>query len=131
MAIEVRSEKPDGIIVTWSKEMLTEGEFKDIAAFRKRFEQMNDNPDMVWYQKMSKKPQYKVEFVYIIISGKVEYRCTWSHYEKEGAKRIMKVNGIRDTVRWARACLIAPVVRAPREILMKGFQGFRYTHFLF
>lgn len=121
-------DKPIGIIITWSMALLTEGG-NTLRMFMKAFEAMNDHDGGAWYQKIRSKPKHEVLCCYIIVGGRILYRCNISHYEMENTpKEIIRVNGLPATVTWNRMVLTAPVIKAPMKIPYKGFQGFRYTN---
>ena len=74
------TDKPIGIIITWSVAMLTEGG-SSLHQFMKAFEAMNDPDGGVWFQKMAKRPKHDVLYCYIII-GTVPLCATASNQDK-------------------------------------------------
>lgn len=108
--------------------MLTEGG-STLLGFMRAFEALNDS-DQCWFQKMRNKPKHEVLYCYIVVGGRILYRANVSHWEG-GPAEIMKPNQLVSVVTWNRLVLTAPIVKAPHKILMKGFQGFRYTDKLF
>jgi hypothetical protein len=122
------TDKPEALIITWSKQMLTEGG-STLLGFMRVFEALNET-EQCWYQKMRNKPKHDVLYCYIIIGGRIMYRANVSHYET-GPAEIMKPNQLVSQINWNRLVLTAPIVKAPHKIEMRGFQGFRYTNELF
>jgi hypothetical protein len=121
------NEKPIGLIITWSAKMLTEGG-ASLKSFMQAFESMNEDPDNhFWYQKCRNKPKHDVLYCYIIVSGRIIYRCNVACHTT-GPATITLVNGMTRQIDWPRLVLCAPVIKAPTRIEMRGFQGFRYTH---
>lgn len=127
--MNVLNQQPDGIIVTWGQSMLTAGH-GNLDAFRRIFEREMRAADGCWLQKCRNKPKHDVLFVYIIVANLVEYRANYAGYET-GPMEGMRPNGERVLVTWPRILLTGPMEKAPFEIPMRGFQGFRYTHKLF
>lgn len=120
------TDKPIGLIITWSVKMLTEGG-ASLKDFMYEFESMNEPDGGAWFQKCSKKPKHIPLYCYIIIGGRIMYRANISHYET-GTATIKKCNQMIGQIEWPRLVLTAPIIKAPHKIPMRGFQGFRYTH---
>jgi hypothetical protein len=136
MAKSKRTTKEEAIAVTWSQQMLNEG-FGNEAEFRKAFEEINNTEDGCWLQKMNCRPTQDVLYCFIIIAGKVAYRCNISHYNMTGEPiRIRKPGDPKSfsnhqVIRWKHVVLTGPIIKAPKDIEMRGFQGFRYVPVLF
>lgn len=135
MPEKIRDELPEGILITWSHNMMTRGGKVTPEAFRRYFEKVMANEDQTWLQKCKNEPRHPVAYVYIIIANKVEYRLFYAGFEKGAIvlnKPIGEAPGDEEVeVDWNRLVLTGPVQKAPHEIVMRGFQGFRYTHKLF
>lgn len=81
-----------------------------------------------WVCPMPAVPRQEVLYCYIVIGNRIRYRCNISHFEP-GGERIFS-DGRRFTAK-AWMVLTAPVVKPPHKIKKRGFQGFRYSEFLF
>lgn len=100
--------------------------------FRNVIERMNVTDRYRWGNTCgSGIPKIPVKFCYLVFGGKVQYRTEIFGFDR---KRSMTFNdgGIRRTFeRKNWVWLQGPVERAPRDIPRKGFQGFRYSGWLF
>jgi len=76
-------------------------------------------------------PDKKYEFVYLIWDGKVQYRLSIEEYQKRTSGRFADGGVVRSFKNRNLVVMSGPVVKAPFDIPKKGFQGFRYTEFLF
>lgn len=142
-----QNERPEGIIITFPVQFLYdlgEGYVKDskgrdlydkedciLRGFKecmRQLEDMRNNPDeQIWYHSIGSKPTREVLFVYITILGKVRYRANVAGWEPGGPKQFS--NGRkREGKHWL---ILSDFFKAPEEIELKGFQGFRYTQKLF
>jgi hypothetical protein len=123
-------ERPVGIILTMGKDMVKDGGGWD--AFKKSILNMNKEAGGgIWLQKMRGRPNFMdyLLYCYLIYDNRIVLRVNISHYEYGGTPaRIIRPNGKWDTITWGRIVLTGPVIEAPEEIPMKGFQGFRYTN---
>lgn len=119
---------PEGIAITWSKEMIVEG-YGNLLTFIRHFKECISDEDGIWLQKCKNKPKIDVAYVYIIFSGRIRYRVQYVGYEA-GPTTVYDDNGPKD-IQWSRLLLVGPMVEAPRRIPLKGFQGPRYTTKLF
>lgn len=127
--LTVSQEVPEGIIVTLPKRFFEE---YDHAKYLWELQQMNERDDFVWYRAVKNLPKMDVLYVYVIIDNKVNHRTNLLQYERNKTYTFPRPEGGRRTFEnknWILTC--GPVVMAPEEIPMKGFQGFRYTHKLF
>lgn len=74
---------PEGIVITWSKDMimLKGGMLK----FIRYFEIVMKDESNVWLQKSRNRPNERfepfIQYVYIIISGRIQYRLFYGGYE--------------------------------------------------
>lgn len=119
---------PEGIVITWSKEMIEEG-YGNLRRFIQHFKECMDNPDSWWLQKCKNKPKHDVLYVYIIYAGRVRYRVQFAGWER-GNTEVYDGFGPK-AVDWSRVIMTGPLVEAPIPIYQKGFQGFRYSTKLF
>ncbi len=118
-------EPPEGIIITISQKMIKEKGYKNWLF--NYFDAM-ESDDYTYWMRLGAQPKHNVVYVYLCIGGKVRFRSNFvcSH----GQARVTFIDGTEMTARaWIE--MSGPLVRAPYEILMKGFRGFRYTHKLF
>lgn len=125
-------EKPEAIAITWSQQMLKEG-FGSESEFREAFEKLNENDEATWLQKLNNKPKHDVVDCFIIIANKVAYKAKIVEYNMTGEPvRIRKPGAPMSfsryqVIRWKHVVLTGPVVKAPKDIPFRGFQGFRYV----
>lgn len=76
-------------------------------------------------------PARKVEFCYLIWDGKVQYRLLVEEYQKNITGKFADGGVVRSFDNRNLVILTGPCIKAPHNIPMKGFQGFRYSQFLF
>lgn len=121
--------KRDCIIITMPERFFKEypnGEdgFKKVMGYV-------DEGKLTWGQTISGIPKQEVQFVYLCYRGKVQLRLTLVDFEKNVSKEFND-GGIARRFKnknWANLC--GPVVWADGDYPQRGFQGFRYTEFLF
>ncbi len=118
---------PVGIIVTFSKKMIYDeiGKEKFIGQILTR---LNENREAYWMHTMHIKPKHEVIYCYILYDGKIQMRANIAGFEK-GYPVIFLNRRTYTPNHWM--ILTAPVVVAPFDIPMKGFQGFRYCAEMF
>lgn len=99
--------------------------------FRHIMDMVDKHDTITWGQTISNIPKQPVIHCYLVFSGKVQYRLTIIDFEKNVSKEFNDGGLIRvfNNKNWANLC--GPVIAAPFDIPMKGFQGFRYTDDLF
>jgi hypothetical protein len=71
---------PEGIAITWSKEMIEEG-YGSLFSFIRHFKESINDEEGYWCQKCKNEPQFDVAYVYIIFAGKIRYRVQYVGYE--------------------------------------------------
>ncbi len=122
--------KPDGIIVTMPVAF-----FKEYGAkrFEKEIERLNDfNTEYVWYRVMKNLPTIDVLYCYLLYNGKIQWRVNIAGYERGVTKAFPRPKGgVRVFENCNMVTLCGPAIKCPKNIPMKGFQGFRYTQELF
>lgn len=125
-------ELPEAILLT-----LPVAFFKDrgmtYSEFEKYFDGVMSDPDSLWNFKLTNLPTMDVAWAYLVFDGFVQYRLNLVQYERNVSKQFNDTpDGI---VRVFEACnwviLCGPPVKAPLDIPMRGFQGFRYSKQLF
>jgi len=95
-------------------------------------ERMNKGNQFNWMQFCgSGIPTKKVTWCYIIWGGKVQYRCDIKEFIA-GCTGEFSDGGVVRTFKNRNLCVLqGPTIPAPHDISQKGFQGFRYSPFLF
>lgn len=137
-------EKPDGIIITLSRNMFEQKGYGHwYRNFMSAMEKCDgDHPFTYWFR-TSARPKHEVMYLYLCIAGKIRFRCNL--VETQGAGDIEFPSGNEDGDLWqkgapgnvhlyGRAWLVCcgPVEIARRPMIERqGFQGFRYTQKLF
>jgi len=125
---------PEGIVVTWSKDLINDK--GGLLNFIRYFEMIMREPEGVWLQKCRNKPGLDRHLltVYIIVCNRLLYKCYYGGYQT-GAANISNGDGrswsSSNWIEWSRVVLCGPFEKAPRKIILKGFQGFRYCTKLF
>lgn len=123
---------PEAILLT-----LPVSFFKDrgmsCAEFQPYFERLMRHEDSLWNFKLTNLPTLDVTWAYLVFDGFVQYRLILVQYERN-VKKVFKDSpdgGARvfDACNWV--ILAGPAIKAPIEIPMRGFQGFRYSKQLF
>jgi hypothetical protein len=95
-------------------------------------ERLNTEDDLTWWQLCgSGIPKIKVTYAYLVWDGKVRYRLDIEQYLRNQTGSFND-GGITRAYRHVNMVVMqGPAIKAPFEIPMKGFQGFRYSEFLF
>lgn len=127
---ETFTDAPAAIAVT-----LPEAWFDDFEdgedAFWRAMKHTDESDDYIWNQTISSIPKHEVQYVYIVFKGKVQVRLSVIDFLRNHSMSYQRSGFIADfpNKNWVR--LTGPVVKAPSDFLMRGFQGFRYTSFIF
>lgn len=102
------------------------------AAVREALERMNESDHHKWMQFCgSGLPTKPVTYCYIVWHGKVQYRCDIKEFQGAVSGGFNDSNVLRTFYNRNLCVLHGPCIPAPYDIPMKGFQGFRYSPFLF
>jgi hypothetical protein len=126
---KIRDEAPDGIIVTLPARFFKE---YDHETYLKEIQEMNADEEKIWYRVMSRLPLLDCMYVYTIVDNKVHHRALFAGLVRHKNLFFTRQDGSRRNFPNANAFMMCgPIVMAPEEIAMRGFQGFRYTHKLF
>lgn len=125
-----KSIQPEGIVVTFGKEMIEQQ--GGLKCFLKSFENTMKDPDedRYWMHKCKNKPVHDVTYIYIIVHGRIYYRCQFGghfHFDTIG----YSADGKQKVIDWPGIVITGPMIKAPIKIKRKGFQGFRYCTKLF
>lgn len=119
---------PVALVITWGASMIAAK--GGAERFARHFLREMKDDNNVWLNKCTNKPKHEVQYVYIIVGGKVRYRLLYAGWQPGIPTEINTTASqsfsTREWVWWPRIVLAGPVVLAPREIPMRGFQGFRY-----
>ena len=101
--------------------------------FTELFERFMNEPDHFWNFKKKHLPIHEPEWVYLVWSGKVQFRMDFDRYERNTTKEFADSWDGRARIFHDKNWIImrGPAVRAPYDIPMKGFQGHRYTEQIF
>ena len=128
MKLSTLIESPDAIIVTLPKRFFEE---YNHARYLEDIQRMN-TADGTWYRAVKNLPKQDVLYVYVIIDNKVSHRTNLVEYQRNKTYTFPRPEGGSRTFEnknWIITC--GPVIMAPDDIPMKGFQGFRYSAKLF
>ncbi len=106
---------PEGIVVTWSKEVMQS--HGGIRPFISEFKRVLADDEGIWMHNCKNKPtqDQSLEYVYIIVAGRLRYRCFYGGYDPVYGAVLMG----------------GPIEDAPGKINLSGFRGFRYCTKLF
>lgn len=117
--------RPDGIVITWPPGMWNE----PWPVIRRAFEATMK--EGAWPHKSKREPRIKgLMYVYIIVENIVVYRCKYLGYVM-GPENYELATGGDFYMNEKHILLSGPLVKAPREIRLSGFRGFRYCTELF
>lgn len=125
-------EKPEGIMLTLPKVFFEDRKW-DYVGFNKMFEKFMSHEGAIWNFKLTNLPKHDIGWVYLCYNGFVQFRVNFVQYERNVSK--MFADGPKKAIRkfpnanWV--ILTGPAVKPPYEWPQKGFQGFRYTTYLF
>lgn len=119
---------PYGIIITFGLGMI-----KDYGGLLKLWRDINEiadsgDPNWHWCMGIGNRPTKDVEWAYIVINGKIVARMKVLDTEPGGEKRF---DNNQTMVKKAWILLQGPLIRPEKRYYRQGFQGFRYTEFIF
>lgn len=121
----------DAIMLTLGKNFLDKVYPGGRVAIIKALES-TDSGEYQWMQFCgSGVPTRQVEFCYLIWDGKVQYRLTVERYQKNVTGKFADGGVVRSFKGRNLVIMTGPCTKAPYDIPRKGFQGVRYTEFLF
>jgi len=99
---------------------------------RHYLERMNDGDQYKWFQFCgSGIPTIKVEWCYVVWGGKIQYRCDIKEFIANCTGEFSDGGVVREFGNKNICMLQGPCIPAPYDIPQKGFQGFRYSPFIF
>lgn len=126
------SEPPEAIILTMPVAFFNDRNM-DQESFGKYFERFMRHPDALWNFKKKTLPTQDVAWVYLIWSGKVQFRLNFVQYERNQTKTFTDSWDGKErhfpAMNWI--ILSGPAIKAPYDIPMQGFQGHRYSQKIF
>ena len=100
--------------------------------FENDMRRANIEDDFQWNRACRSLPRNEPLYVYFVYGGFVQYRMDFSHFERNQTKHFPATGGgIRTFSKKHWVIMRGPSVKAPYPIPMRGFQGFRYTEFIF
>jgi hypothetical protein len=116
---------PEGIIVTISQRYLKE---RGNKAWLEDFMNAMNNESYTYWLRLGNRPKWEVLYIYLIIGNRIRYRYGFVMYEEGGS-----FNTSDGRLIFANCWLvgIGPLTKANEVIHRRGFQGFRYTGFIF
>jgi hypothetical protein len=127
-------EKPTAIIKTLPAHFFKEVRPRDFA---RSFLALNDNPEDYWLFHMgSGLPKHDVLHLYVVAGNRIRYRANIAGFEGpfDGDDYFKGIKRFADgRAMYCRHWMIVtgPIIIAPYRIERKGFQGFRYSEFIF
>lgn len=125
----MKDQQRDAIPITMPAKFFTE---YTLRKFIQDMKNMNTIDGFTWWRTCRNIPTTKVMYAYFVFGGKVQYRADVSSYEKNKTMDFPRPDGDRrifENKNWIVLC--GPVIKAPYDIPMKGFRGFRYTELIF
>lgn len=95
-------------------------------------ERLNTEDDLTWWQLCgSGIPRIEVPYAYLLWDGKIQYRLNVEKYLKKQTGTFNDGGITRHYWKVNMVSMEGPAIKAPYDIPMKGFQGFRYSPFIF
>lgn len=117
---------PIGIMITMGKEVLEAN--GGGAEWQKHFEScVRSEESGFWLHKSKNAPKEDIAVVYVIAENFVQYKVFYGGYER-GETSVWMRSGEERIINWPRMILGGPFVKAPIDIEIRGFQGFRYVY---
>lgn len=117
---------PIGIIITMAKEVLKAN--GGAEEWRKHFEScVSDENSGAWLHKSRNAPKEDIAVVYVISENMVKWKVFYGGHQS-GPTSVWMAWGQERKIDWPRMILAGPFERAPYDIPMQGFQGFRYVY---
>jgi hypothetical protein len=117
---------PIGIILTMGQRVIDAN--GGLRNFIRHFTNCcRDENSGLWLQKSRNSPKQDIAFVYIVVANRLAYKVYYGGYTREPAT-VWMLNGEQRSFPWPHMILAGPIERAPRKIIMRGFQGFRYVY---
>lgn len=115
-----------GIIITMGKEVLNAN--GGGAKWQRHFESCVGGENTgFWLHRSRNPPKQDIAVVYVIAENFVQWKVFYGGYER-GPASVWMLNGEKRDIDWPRMILAGPMEKAPYDIPMQGFQGFRYVY---
>jgi hypothetical protein len=126
----LRTERPEGILLTMPERFFQHYP-GGLDQYRKILEGMNETDKYTWGNTIANIPSIEVPYCFLVFGGKVQYRTEIVGYQRNITREYSDggITRIFENKNWVD--LQGPVIKAPFDIPMKGFRGFRYTSLLF
>jgi hypothetical protein len=123
---------PEGIMLTLPV-MFFEDRGMSTEQFKDLFERYMAKDDAIWNFKLTNLPKHEIAWVYLIFDKHVQYRLNFVQYERNKTKAFRDSHDgkIRHFPNLNWVIFTGPAIKPPHPWPQKGFQGFRYTTFLF
>lgn len=123
---KIHTTPPIGILITLPARFFEEN---PVEAYERGMERFNTEEDHLWLRVMKNLPTQDILHVYTVYGGKVQHRLNFVQFWRNETKRFIKPDGTWRTFENCNGIITAgPLVKAPYDIPMKGFQGFRYIY---
>lgn len=123
------AEPPTGIIKTMPMKFFQEYPGSQ-DTFERDLESLNNTDYRYFIFNIAGRPKYEVLYFYLLYNGKIRYRANILEYKKYTDGKVLLGDG-RTLYGKLFIHVSAPIIKCTEDILMKGFQGFRYTNTLF
>ncbi len=125
MKKQIRSAPPIGIVITLPARFFEENPVERYENIISRIDSGHGH----WERVMKNLPVHDILYVYTVYHGKVQHRMNLVDMWRDKTKRFIKTDGTWRTFEHCNGIVTAgPVARPPREVPMKGFQGFKYVY---
>ena len=117
---------PIGILITMGKEVLDAN--GGGAAWQRHFEScVKSDSSGFWLHKSRNAPKQDIAMVWVIAENFIQYKVFYGGYQR-GPTSVWMLDGEERKIDWPRMILAGPFEKAPHDIPMQGFQGFRYVY---
>lgn len=130
--MKLAMQPPDGIVITISKSMIGDNGYRHwLRNFLEAMKESEKSTDWFYWLRAGNRPKADVQlqYVYLCIGGKIRFRAFYAG--SHGPREMQFVNHSKPMFGKAWITIAGPVERPPHPIVMKGFQGFRYTQKIF
>jgi hypothetical protein len=119
-------EPPIGILVTLPVRFFEE---YGMDNYERDIQLLNEDEDELWYRVMKNLPTQEVLYIYTVYGGKVQHRTLFAGILRNQNFSFVRPrdNSVKNFPNSNAVIMCGPVVKAPFDIPMKGFQGFRYV----
>lgn len=117
---------PIGILTTLPARFFEEN---PMEFYLKQLDRFKTDEDYTWLRVMKNLPVHDILYIYTVYGGKVQHRLNLVQPWRNETKRFARPGGGVRTFENCNGIIMGgPLVMAPYDIPMKGFQGFRYIY---